>query len=765
MQTAVDCNGSSSKTTTISTTITATATAIASENDQDIKTMTQQQQPQQQQQQQQHHITHHHLQSQPQQRHEPQHEQPHTLLRSPTAVTEMRNILRQRAISQANSREGGSASSTPPKNGFSHLIDAVEYLGSNVEFMSVTPSPSPQSSPSKSGNSASHNNSQPKGGGGEGNGNKAAATHALHDTYKLNTSSSESSSSSKTSPSNSTSTTSSVIATPILKRNGKIFTDKPVEDNNVVDDTCVAVDGVCKQQQQQQPIRECNNKQLLTNQMLPNDKTSSAATATSTSTPTTITKQELLPLASSSSLNPMSSSTTTSLSIKTPTVAILPSTPSPSPSSSGSSPSSAVSSSSNSTTTTSTTPASATTTPALLSTPTSSSSSSPTSSSSSSSYSSSLASSPTSPTAPQLPSTQAKMKELSITGYVEAELLQWQDMPQYLQFNPYVLKGYRPLQTFKGCLLSLFYWHNETINILTHAIPIVYILAIVPGLMPWDSGYRFLSFCHVFGSVAPWCGSFVYHLFMNIEKGENVYYRLLKLDMVGIWVSQSFGALPLVTATTFCFTFKWKWFIIISYCLLSLWGLYKALTASSPWQRRLCFALPFTMRSILTFFRTIGLVGGNRVALEHVYLQDVVSIFGGAIGAMRIPEKWFPGLVDFYLNSHNIMHVLVVVAVYSMHQATIKDFEWMESTNCDNFTNVTNKVLETTLNANIELKLKQCVNKVKQLKLNLEKKKKKYSRNNGNISFKTLELLKVFLRNIFLLKCLKLLFFIKAQLI
>ncbi|XP_032596689.2 progestin and adipoQ receptor family member 4 isoform X2 [Drosophila grimshawi] len=269
------------------------------------------------------------------------------------------------------------------------------------------------------------------------------------------------------------------------------------------------------------------------------------------------------------------------------------------------------------------------------------------------------------------------------------ELLHWQDMPKYLQFNPYVLKGYRPLQTFKGCLLSLFYWHNETINILTHAIPIFYILAIVPGLMPWDSGYKFLSFCHVFGSVAPWCGSFVYHLFMNIEKGENVYYKLLKLDMVGIWVSQSFGALPLVTATTLCFPPILKWFIIISYCLLSLWGLYKALTASSPWQRRLCFALPFAMRSVLTFLRIRGMVGGSHMALSHVYLQDGVSILGGAIGAMRIPEKWFPGLVDFYLNSHNIMHVLVVVAVYSMHKATIKDFEWMSTQTCNSMVNVT----------------------------------------------------------------------------
>lgn len=38
------------------------------------------------------------------------------------------------------------------------------------------------------------------------------------------------------------------------------------------------------------------------------------------------------------------------------------------------------------------------------------------------------------------------------------------------------------------------------------------------------------------------------------------------------------------------------------------------------------------------------------------------------IGAMHIPEKWFPGAVDMWLNSHNIMHILVVMAVYSMHQ-------------------------------------------------------------------------------------------------
>lgn len=56
-------------------------------------------------------------------------------------------------------------------------------------------------------------------------------------------------------------------------------------------------------------------------------------------------------------------------------------------------------------------------------------------------------------------------------------------------------------------------------------------------------------------------------------------------------------------------------------------------------------------------------------------LQDAVSLGGGVIGAMHIPEKWFPGTVDRCLNSHNIMHVLVVLAVYSMHQVpTISNY-------------------------------------------------------------------------------------------
>ncbi|CAH0552553.1 unnamed protein product [Brassicogethes aeneus] len=265
----------------------------------------------------------------------------------------------------------------------------------------------------------------------------------------------------------------------------------------------------------------------------------------------------------------------------------------------------------------------------------------------------------------------------------KSELLHWKDMPRHLQFNPYIYTGYRPLLSAWGCINSIFYVHNETINILTHAIPIIYILFTVPQTLPWSNiNLRFLAWCHIAGLICPWVGSFFYHVFMNLERGENIYYKLLQIDMLGIWISQSFGAMPMVTATTYCLPYILRIFLLTSYCMLSVYGLFKALTAWSPWERRLCFLLPFIMRIWLWILRVSSWGGGDPNAFSHVLLQDIVSIMGGAIGAMHIPEKWFPGSVDMYLNSHNIMHILVVVAVYSMHTATMKDLMWMSRVNC-----------------------------------------------------------------------------------
>ncbi|KAH0560915.1 hypothetical protein KQX54_009939 [Cotesia glomerata] len=255
----------------------------------------------------------------------------------------------------------------------------------------------------------------------------------------------------------------------------------------------------------------------------------------------------------------------------------------------------------------------------------------------------------------------------------------WSDMPSHLQFNPHIRTGYRQITNLKGCIRSLFYIHNETVNTFTHGLAILHILLTIPGLLPWEKGifFGFISWCHLIGAVSPWIGSFIYHLFMNLNYGEKFYRGLLKLDMLGIWVCQSIGALPMIATSVHCLTPILWYSTMLLYVFLSIWGLFKAMKAKSPWERRLCFAPPFMMRMIFLTLRCFHLTGGDPDNLTHIVLQDLVAVIGGAIGALRIPEKWLPGQVDFIFNSHNIMHVVVVCAVWSMHAATIRDIKWM----------------------------------------------------------------------------------------
>lgn len=47
-------------------------------------------------------------------------------------------------------------------------------------------------------------------------------------------------------------------------------------------------------------------------------------------------------------------------------------------------------------------------------------------------------------------------------------LLRFEEAPGFLQYNPYILRGYRGCLSTKLCLESIFWWTNETVNIWSH---------------------------------------------------------------------------------------------------------------------------------------------------------------------------------------------------------------------------------------------------------------------------------------------------------
>ena len=258
------------------------------------------------------------------------------------------------------------------------------------------------------------------------------------------------------------------------------------------------------------------------------------------------------------------------------------------------------------------------------------------------------------------------------------DLLQYGEVAGHLRFNKYVYSHYRPPLDTLGCITSLTYWHNETINILTHALPAIFIWSMIPWMLPWSSiTIPWLPWTHVTACLAPWVGSTLYHLFMCHRSGQVGYNLLLKVDLLGIWFTQTLGALVTICAAIHCFHPDSQTIFLLLYLGVCILCLYQAMTVSTVWGRRFAFTAPFIIRVVCLCLRLSPHGGGAPDTTSHVVLMDLIAIAGGYIGAVNIPEKWFPGKLDLVFNSHHIMHVLVVTAVYFMHQAAKKDLIWM----------------------------------------------------------------------------------------
>ena len=55
------------------------------------------------------------------------------------------------------------------------------------------------------------------------------------------------------------------------------------------------------------------------------------------------------------------------------------------------------------------------------------------------------------------------------------------------------------------------------------------------------------------------------------------------------------------------------------------------------------------------------------------------------INTCRFPEKWLGGKLDYLFNSHNIMHIMVLICLIPLHLATVADFKWMETAKCPTY--------------------------------------------------------------------------------
>lgn len=256
-------------------------------------------------------------------------------------------------------------------------------------------------------------------------------------------------------------------------------------------------------------------------------------------------------------------------------------------------------------------------------------------------------------------------------------LLDWASSPPHLQFNKFVLTGYRPASSGSGCLRSLFYLHNELGNIYTHGLALLGFLVLVPMTMPWSQLGKdgWLGGTHCVACLVPPAASVLYHLFMCHQGGSPVYTRLLALDMCGVCLVNTLGALPIIHCTLACRPWL-RPAALMGYTALSGVAGWRALTAPSTSARLRAFGWQAGARLLVFGARGVGLGSGAPGSLPCYLRMDALALLGGLVNVARLPERWGPGRFDYWGNSHQIMHLLSVGSILQLHAGVVPDLLW-----------------------------------------------------------------------------------------
>lgn len=179
-------------------------------------------------------------------------------------------------------------------------------------------------------------------------------------------------------------------------------------------------------------------------------------------------------------------------------------------------------------------------------------------------------------------------------------------------------------------------------------------------------------------STLPLAFSVLYHTFMCHRSGKQAYLRLLKLDILGVWLSGTLGAIPSIYAGMYCFAFIIGVIFFLVYLLVACVVLYYLLVVDSKQRRAFAMTIEYFFRVSVHLCQFITRHPTGLQAAWQLLTMDVLMAVGVFINTLHVPELWFQGkVVDYLLNGHSLMHICAVAALLLAHQVFLYDINWI----------------------------------------------------------------------------------------
>uniref|UniRef100_A0A0D9WSI9 Heptahelical transmembrane protein ADIPOR1 n=1 Tax=Leersia perrieri TaxID=77586 RepID=A0A0D9WSI9_9ORYZ len=324
----------------------------------------------------------------------------------------------------------------------------------------------------------------------------------------------------------------------------------------------------------------------------------------------------------------------------------------------------------------------------------------------------------------------------------ECRLVSYHELPDYMKENEFILNYYRSEWPILNALLSLFSWHNETINIWTHLLGFVVFFG--------------LTVLHL-GQYFPQVADLIGHLSWPISKvAENVSSNigdvLSGAASLMQTVNPAAGAAMAQTAAAAATSTRWPFFVFLAgamFCLLSSAACH-LLSCHSHRLNLFLIRLDYTgiaVMIVVSFFPPIYYIFQCEPRWQVVYLSAITAAGVGTVyalmspklsaaryrahrallfvgmglsgvvpavhavavnwheprrnvtlayeGAMaasylvgtafyltRVPERWLPGKFDLCGHSHQIFHALVIAGALAHYGAAIVFIQARDEMGC-----------------------------------------------------------------------------------
>lgn len=266
----------------------------------------------------------------------------------------------------------------------------------------------------------------------------------------------------------------------------------------------------------------------------------------------------------------------------------------------------------------------------------------------------------------------------------EHGLIRYEDLPVPWRVNPHILRGYRFRESTAGCIRSAFGVSNELVNIWSHALGFVLILAVAFYFYPTSLNFRLSSTADVliaamffFAACQCLVCSTIWHT-MNAITDVNLISTFACVDYTGISLLIAASIMTTEYTAFYCEPVS-RWTYMILTAVLGVGGVIL------PWNPT--FNGPEMAWARVAFFIGLGATGffpivqlslsrgGDFVWAFYTPIAKSMAVYvaGAFIYASKVPERWFPGMFDYFGGSHNLWHIAVLGGIL-FHYTAMQEF-------------------------------------------------------------------------------------------